>query len=215
MHFLHPMIRRQLALVYLGVVSLLLLAVSGVAAFANHYIASYDLYDTTDHTYGPNFGQIWSGNIISGAQYAQAENWNMSWTQDAATNLHLNMDHLGPIFHAFKYDPTNPNANCAAGFSYDGYWETNWRNAWVVTKNATCSGGITNVNNEIRVYTYASEIVYGNSYYGGAEFKATTPPSYTSKVSNDIYFNNIWEKKDPISNGTWCFNNVNGNIWSC
>lgn len=223
-HFRHLSLR-QLVLICLVAAGLLALSVSGAFAFANTYIASYNL-SSSDPTYGPNGGQIWASNISPHnpslpPQRLQAENWAITWSASAATNVRSTYSKLGPVFHVF--DATNPGGqtNCALPFDYDGYFVSSQSDAWVETKNATCGlfGQYNTYNNEARVYWPASEVYSGQSYYGGAEFKLDNGDLYITKngkVSNDVYFNSTFsERKDQILNGTWCFDGTNNHQWNC
>ena len=224
MYQLHRLSHWQSILICLVTISLLALSVSGVFAFANTYIASYNL-SSSDPTYGPNAGQIWASNISPQnpslpPQRLQAENWGITWSTSAASNVRNTYSKVGTVFHVF--DATNPGGqtNCALPFDYDGSYVRSQADAWVETKNATCgSGQYSDHNNEVRVYWYASEVVGGQSYYGGAEFRLGNGDLYITKngkVSNDIYFNNWYsERKDQISNGTWCFDGTNNHQWHC
>ncbi|MCL4489702.1 MAG: hypothetical protein M1570_16480 [Chloroflexi bacterium] len=208
--------QRRSVLAALAAVGLLLLTISGAFAFADTYITAYNL-STSDPTYGPFDGSIWASNVINGTyQYLQAENDSIAWTSAAATRVDLDFAWVAPTFHVFQYG----TANCAAPYDYDGYFESSQADAWVQSKNATCSGGDTWPINEARVTWPAGEVTSSHSFYGGAEFayhyNGSAMYPYTGKVSNDIYFGNISERKDQIGSGTWCFDShSNPNLWRC
>lgn len=211
---------RTLLPISFGVV-LIALTMSKAAAFADSYITSYSLSNISpyDYYYGPSGGQIWASNYLNhpvyGTQYIQAENYNIYWVPANADNVRANWYKLGPVFHVFDA----ATSNCALPFDYDGTFVASQLDAWVYTKNADCWWPGNGHNNEARVYWFGSEVVGWQYYFGGAEFVLQSGDLYiqnTGKVSNDIYFNGQWagERKDTITNGTWCFNGSGGK-WSC
>lgn len=218
--FCHLVSRKSL-LILLVTLSLTVITVSQVAAFADTFISSYTWPDvinsatgSADATYAPS-GNIGAGNLQNNwlyhAQYVQAHNRVISWTPAASANVRSNWDRLATVSHVFQ----TYSGNCAAPFTYDGVWVASQADAWIVAKNATCFGGYTNYNNEARVYWYANEVVAGPIYQGGAEFALANGDLYaTGHTSNDIYFERGFSvQKDRIQNGTWCFDS--SSVWHC
>jgi hypothetical protein len=194
------------------IIGLLAGGASQVLAFADNYVNSYNL-SGYDPTYGPYTGGVYASNLVgSSPQILQGDQFNVSWTSIAASNVRSNWNQAGPVFHVFQYGPDN----CALPFDYDGNWVSNQPNTSVYAKNATCGAGgqYGSYNNEARVFWPASQVVGGNYYYGGAEFRLDNGDLYSParvKVANDIYFEgNLGSEKKDNTQVTWCPNNSGG-----
>jgi hypothetical protein len=199
--------------------------------FATSYFSSYD---TSADPLGPYVGGISGNNYVpstNSPQYIQAENSDIRWSSPSVSVISGSGGYprVGPVFHLFKYNSSNPSSNCALPFNYDGTYIASTTDALVFSKSATCNGDpYAGYNNEVRILFYTGSgsgtqnLIADYPYYGGAEFVLANGghtinsivPGQVGKVSNDIYLiplnaGSSLTGEHKINTGvTWCFDAV-------
>ncbi len=203
----YPTLKMKLAILFV-VLSLAIIPVSLVSAYANVYINSYTTANLSIPTYGPNSGTIFANVIQSPPQSVEGRNDNIYWTSGQLTAIrNYPFTYAGTVFHVFS----GTSGNCEAPFNWNGYLDhATSAYATYVVKTAKCWWELPNYNNEVRIYFYASQMVAGTRYYGEPHYSLASGSSTTGHVSNDLYYVGSSETKATVLNGTWCFTSSSG-----